>query len=411
MTESKSIEEKYSLKYYVIFFIIIFISDDTFNFGTNNNFVYIIIKYVLYLILTVYLLLKSNLSFLIKVTKSSLVFYAILLSISGTIFFNFDISGGYIYQFWLLFLGFSIANFFSNEQFIDVYLRFLYVLTYLSLGVFIIANVFPSIIYVFPVQINSAEANVYNLGFCMVSFENAFVRNMSIFREPGVFMIYLNLGILFELFFKSRMNKKHLFVFIAAIFTTLSTAAFIIVAAIFVAYLFTKTKDKLILKNKVFIISLIFVAVIVIIASTELRSMIFDKIGKDNISDGSSLSRAISVLANLKIFSDNIFFGVGIKNYPLFFEKYTRDLIGFGLDVGNNTNTITTVFAVYGFFFGALFIFMLVSFSKKTSNLIIVRSLVFLVLIMLYSNEDLRYSLMSATLLMWGLINRKKTEN
>lgn len=400
------IKENYSLKYYVIIFIVIFISDDSYNFGTNENFIYLAIKYIVYLFLTIYLLTNTNLKFLTILTKSSLVFYSVVFSILMTAFFNLELSGGYIYEIWLFLLGFLIVNFYSHQQLIDIYLKVMFTLSVISLFVFTFANISSSFFEIFPVQINSAGATVYNLWVCMVSFENVYVRNMSIFREPGVFMIYLNIAVVFELFFKEKLNKRYLFVFIAAIFTTVSTAAFIALITIFMAYLFTKNKTKSVVSNKGYIILIMFIGILLLLLSGELYSMIFDKVGKDNISDGSSLARGISVVANINIFLDHFIFGGGIKNYPLLFEKSTRDLIGISMDVGNNTNTITTVLAVYGILFGSFFIYMIISFVKKVSNLIIVRFFIFLSMIMFYSNEDLRYSLMSACLLMWGLKSR-----
>ncbi|WP_427875241.1 hypothetical protein [Flavobacterium sp. MMS24-S5] len=409
--KNKESDDQTNWMHYLIFFIVIFVSDDTFNFGTNENLVYIAVKYLIYLLLTVYLLTISNLKFLTILTKSSLVFYFIVFSVFITVFLNYDFSGGYVYQIWLFFLALIIVNFYSYKNFIDVYLKLIYILSLISLIIFVIASISLSFFEIFPVQYNSAGATMYNLGVAIVFADGSYVRNTSIFREPGVFMIYLNIAILFELFFKSEINKKYLFVFILALFSTFSTAAFITVGIIFISFLFTNNKSKASIKNKSLIVGLLSIGFIVVLLSGELYSMIFEKMGKDNIGDGSSLARAMSVLANFNIFLDNIFFGVGIKNYPLFFEKYTRALIGFGLDVGNNTNTITTILAVYGFLFGFLFIYMLISFAKKTSNSIIVRTFIFLVLIMLYSNEELRYSLMSATFLMWGLLSRKKVEN
>jgi hypothetical protein len=395
---------------YIIFFIIIFISDDTFNFGTNENVTYLIVKYIIYFFLTIYLVTNSNLRFLTVLTKSSLIFYSIIISVLITSFFNFNISGGYVYQIWLFLLGILIVNFFTQKQFVDIYLRYIYVLSVISLIVFSLASISLSIFELFPVQSNSAGATMYNLGACIVFADGVYIRNTSIFREPGVFMIYLNIGIMFELFFKSEINKRNLFVFILTIFSTLSTAAFIALGTIFIAYLFTKSTTKSSVKTKRFVIMMIIVAMAAIILSGELYSMVFDKMGKDNIADGSSLARGVSVLANLNIFLDNMIFGVGISDYPASFGKYTLDLVGISMDVGNNTNTITTILAVYGVLFGCVFIYMMISFAKKTSKSIIVRSFIFLVLIMLYSNEELRYSLMSATFLMWGVVSRKKEE-
>lgn len=395
---------------YFVLFIVIFISDDTFNFGTNENVAYLIAKYIVYFFLTIYLLTNSNLKFLTVLTKSSLIFYSIIISVLITSFLNFNISGGYVYQIWLFLLGILIVNFFAQKQFVDIYIRYVYILSVISLVVFLLASISLSIFEMFPVQNNSAGATMYNLGACIVFADGAYVRNTSIFREPGVFMIYLNIGIMFELFFKSEINKRNLLVFILAIFSTLSTAAFIVLGTILIAYLFTKTTTKSSFKTKGFVILMMLMAMVAIVTSGELYSMVFDKMGKDNIADGSSLARGVSVLANFNIFLDNFIFGVGIRDYPASFEKYTLDLVGISMDVGNNTNTITTILAVYGILFGLIFIYMMISFAKKSSNSIMVRTFIFVVLIMLYSNEELRYSLMSASFLMWGLTSRKDEE-
>lgn len=402
----KEIKNSLTLSHYVILLIVIYISDDTFNFGTNENYVYLIIKYIVYFFLTLYLVLTSNLKFLTVLSKSLIVFYLIVFFVFMTAFFNLDLSGGYVYQIWLFFLGLLIVNFYSHKQFLMIYSKVVYYISLISLIIFIISNIFPSLFQIFPSQTNSGGASFYNLGICIVSFENMYVRNMSIFREPGVFMIYLNLAIIFELFFKDSVNKRYLLVFIFAIFSTLSTAAFLILASILIAYLFIKNKSKAVINNKLLIIGLGLISIVFIFSSSQFYSMIFDKIGKDSIGEGSSLARGISVVANFNIFLENFIFGSGIKIYPLEFSKATLALIGVSLHIGNNTNTITTLFAVYGFFIGCLFIFMLFSFAKKTSNSLIIRIIIFIVLIMFYSNEDLRYSLMSATLLMWGLKNR-----
>ncbi|HSD07323.1 MAG TPA: hypothetical protein VLC96_08715 [Flavobacterium sp.] len=271
-----------------------------------------------------------------------------------------------------------------------------------------IASISLSFFEIFPLQANSAGSSMYNLGVCVVFAGLEYVRNTSIFREPGVFMIYLNIAIILELFFKKEINKKNIFVFVIAIFSTFSTAAFITLAAIFIAYLFTKNTNISVLKTKSFLIITFVMAIVVLLSYSGLYDMVFSKIGKDNVGDGSSLARGVSVFANLNMFFDHYLVGVGIKNYPAAFGKYTLDLVGISMDVGNNTNTITTVFAVYGIFFGVLLFYMLFSLAKKTSNSFMVRIFLFLVLIMLYSNEDLRYSLMSATFLMWGMTSRKE---
>ena len=131
-----------------------------------------------------------------------------LFSVFITSLFNFNISGGYVYQIWLFLIGILIVNFFTQKQFLDIYIRYVYILSVISLVVFLLASISLSIFEIFPVQNNSAGATMYNLGACIVFADGAYVRNTSIFREPGVFMIYLNIAVMFELFFKKKPNHN-----------------------------------------------------------------------------------------------------------------------------------------------------------------------------------------------------------
>jgi hypothetical protein len=321
---------------------------------------------------------------------------------------NLDYSGGYIYQIWLYLISFLIFYSFPFPIFISVYLRFIYILSVISLLGFTIVNIFPSLIEVFPVQLNSAGATIYNFGFCVFLGGGSFFRNTSIFREPGVFMIYLNIAIIFELFYNNMISKRYLLVFLITSLTTFSTAGFITILILILAFLFKKNNNISYFKSKGFIIFFLGISLLIIGLTPPLYNLIFDKLSNDNLDKGSSLARGISVVANLDIFIDNFLFGSGLKNYPNLFSDYTLSLTGFSMGIGNNTNTITTVFAVYGLMFGCIFIYLLYSISQSFSKSLHVRILILIALVLMYSNEDLRYSLFSSTLLFFGLTKRKK---
>lgn len=403
LVEANKTNSKIDKISFIVFFIAIFISDDTFNFGTNDNYLYFIFKYLVYFLLTFYLIIKSNFKFFSILTKGSITFYFLVFSVLLTLLMNLDFSGGHIYQIWLLFLAILIVNHFTVSQFIYTYQLFIYFLSIISLLVFILSNISLSLFEIFPIQQNSNGATLYNLYLSVIFTDSSFIRNTSIFREPGVFMIYLNFAVIFELFFKDKVNKRYLLIFIISILTTFSTAAFIILGTIFIGYLFTHSKNINTFKNKFLILFFLLLTLSIFLITDEFYKLVFEKIGKDNISDGSSLARGVSIVANLNIFLDNFLYGVGINDFPTKFQQYTLKLVGFSLDVGNNTNTITTLFAIYGVLYGSFFLYMIIIFAKKATNTIFSRFLVLLSLLMLFSNEQLRYSLMFTMLLMFGL--------
>jgi len=396
--------------YLIIFFVVTFISDDTFTFGTNQTFGFIIVKYVMYFLLTVLLLVKNSLQSYIYPTKANLALVFISFAVILTAALNIDLTGGYIYQIWLALLAFLITQYIPREQLVKVFTQYIYVLSIISIIIYIIASYFPFLLNPFPVQMNTGDVEFHNLGIGIVFKDVQQVRNTGIYREPGVFMIYLMIAIIMELFFNEVINKKKLIIIIIALLLTFSTAAFIILAVVCVAYLF-KNNDKNTVKNKVFILLAGVAIVVVVLLSSDIYSLVFDKIGKDSINEGSSLARGASVLINLQIFFDNPIKGVGISNFENSYSLYSLKLFNLNFAIGNNTNTITTIFAIYGILFGMIFCCLVFMLAKKLSNLIIPRVLIALALLMMFSNEDLRYSLMSFVFLFWGLKSEPDTND
>lgn len=405
-TNNRSIVNKYTNSFlHIVFFLIIFVSDDTFTFGTNSIFSFILFKYLIYLILTIFLIYKVNKQVLIIPTKSNIMLLFCIFAVFLTAALNLDITGGYIYQIWLIFLAFLITQLFSSKDIIFAYCRFVYFLSIVSLVVFALASIFPVFLNVFPVFINPNDVEFYNLGVCVVFKDVGELRNTSIFREPGVFMIYLCIAIIFELFCADKTNKLKLIVFVMALFSTFSTAAFIVFGVICFSYLFVQNKNLKIMVNKMVILIIGCIIISAIFLSSDLYSRVFDKLGKDSVNDGSALARGASVFVNYHIFLDNPLKGIGITQFPNTFARYSLQLFQVSMDSGNNTNTITTIFAIYGSLFGLLFLYTLIMLVRKLSNSIISQCGLFLVMLMLFSNEDLRYSLFAFVLLFWGLIS------
>lgn len=391
-----------SINYLLVFFVVIFVSDDTFTFGTNQNIGFILLKYTTYLLLTVFLLFKSRINIFVVPTRANLILLSLIFTIMLTAILNLDLTGGYIYQIWIALLAFLITHYIPPRELVRVFIKYIYVLSCISIIVFIIATRFPFLLSPFPVYANANDVQFYNLGICVVFKDVMEVRNTGIFREPGVFMIYLSVAIIFELFYRETINKRNVIVITVALFLTFSTAAFIILGVIGIAYLFKKN-DKMTLYNKIFIVVVGIVVVFVVLLTPEINARIFDKIGKDSVKDGSSLARGVSVIINLEIFLDNPIKGIGISNFPNAFSMYGLKIFNFEIPSGNNTNTITTILAIYGLIFGLIVFYLLFKLTSKISKKIVINIFLFIAFLMMFSNEDLRYSLMIFVLLFWGL--------
>lgn len=385
----------------LLLFIIIFISNDTFTFGTNADSKYIMFKYIVYFLLTFFLLIKSNIK--IITLKSTFYLYLIFISILLTLLIHLDFRGGYVYQIWIILLAFLIAKSLSIEEFSVMFNRYIFILSIISILVFIAAISFDWLLDYFPVHVNNIGVEFTNLYIGGVCRGVGSIRNYSIFREPSIFMIYLLLGMIFELFYSAKINKKRMFIFFIALFTTFSTAGFIILFLVIIGYLVKRDKMNFI-QNKITIIFFIAIVIAILSFHPEIYLRIFSKLDSESVSYGSLTARVASIVVNFYIFVTNPVVGCGLSNYGDLFTTYSMEYFGIPLNAGGqSTNSFTSIFATYGFLYGSILICSFMGLIRKFSKNIFIQIILFLSLIMMFSIGDMRYSLLFYILIFFGL--------
>ncbi len=386
----------------IIVGVLIFISSDTLSkniLGENAAFY----QQLIYVVIIIYLLNKFKHQK--KATSSNVVLGLSILIIYFTMFVNNDVSFGYTVQTLSLITGFIVSKKINFQNFVLAYIKIIYYIALLSIILFSTFLLFPSILSIFPVSLNNADVSYVNL-FFYVHFLEVF-RNTGIFREPGVYMIYLNIAILFELFYFNKPNKKHILVFVIALMTTLSTGGFLVFLMIFITY-FLKTK-----KIRKYLQSLVFGALIVLIVSLnfdyfESSLMKFDPASTNY---GSTVARIASVTVPLNIFMDSPMIGVGFANFESLYQTYSYELFGFiMLSGGHSTNTLINALATFGIIYFILIVIGYYKFTKVFSKSLLIRILIFTSFILMFSNEDIRYSLLYSTLLFYGYNLKKDVE-
>lgn len=171
-------------------------------------------------------------------------------------------------------------------------------------------------------------------------------RNQGFFWEPGIMMIYSNLFLSISLFTKKYWSKKNILLGLVAVFSTLSTTGFAIMALQLCIYLF-KTKISQIKK----IILFFCVILIGIIAIISLR----DKISVSKESDLSSYGlRMLDITDSIYVIKNNPIFGIGlnkdiyIKEKPKYVESQDLD---FFRDRGNSNGVFTLLYQLGIIFF------------------------------------------------------------
>lgn len=386
---------------FIIVFIIIFISDDTVTFGTNMDLRFIICRYAAYFTLTVFLLFNVRYN-TIKISKTTFYAGVVFISLLLTILSNQYLTGGYFVQMWIVLLALLIVKYVNFDDFCTSFLTVMFYLSVISLFFFVFYNLFPSVFSIFPITTNYANVEFYNLYVCALFKTTGVIRNTSIFREPGVFMIYLIMAIVIGMF--RRENNKYLLIYVIALFTTFSTAGFIVFLFVLIAKMLEMNSKRIYMYIG---FGLIF---FMILLWPFIGDAVFGKFGEDHAGYASTLARVSSVTVPFSIFLDNPILGSGIEKFVSLYPVHSMQQYGveFKPD-GESTNTILNTAAIFGMCYAIMILYALYHFScffvkKKVSRMVL-----FIVFILLSSNEELRFSLLFNVILLYGMSCSLKT--
>jgi len=393
--------------------VIFFISDDTVTFGTNINQFLILLKYGIYFVFSMLLFIGLNFgkNILLLSSKEILTIFAFIACFFVTISFNGDFRNGYFLQLLTLLFATLIVKFLDFDLFIKCFSKILFVLSLISLLILLIANLIPSVLAPFPETVNFGGVIFKNLLVCAVFTETNFLRNTSIFREPGVFVIYLLFGIIIEFFYNKILNKKYLIVFLIAVISTLSTSGIGILFLLLVGYMFKVNKFKIYL----FVSTVLILSILTLIALPDFSSLLFSKMDTDSSDYVSTLARLSSFSVPFYIFLNNPVTGVGLTNFVTLYSIYSVELFGVFIDPESaSTNTIINTFAIFGFFYGGLMLLSFFKISKRLSKSTFSKIIVLVSILLMFSTQEMRYSLFVNVLFMYGLMSvnlRRQTKS
>jgi len=381
---------KFFRKEFVISFfgicIIIFFSVDTIIFrsseATGGFLSALVPLFILFAIVTTYLYKRK---FNVVAIKVILIWFV---SIVGTLVTAEGYGFGYFYLIFLLITVAFLSQIIGLTFFSYLYNNVLFFLSVIAIAIYLMLisgyDIFPNA----TIYENDAGIRFKYLYLVTYMIDN-YPRATSIFREPGVYAIYLIVAILFELFIL-RTSKFKLAIFSLSMLFSHSSAGIIAMLFIYVLYIFRlkKTFKDLTVYFLAFLLILI-----ALYFNPELTDTFFNKFDSDSDTYGSALARYASVVANIDIFLSNPVFGVGLLQYPEDFKIATYQAIGIELESGGgSTNTFLAQFAIFGVFGGTLFIYLLYDFSKRVGSNLISTLVIFASLAMVLSSQDMRFS-------------------
>ena len=274
----------------------------------------------------------------------------------------------------------------SIDRFSKVFTNLMCFLSVFSLITFLIMNIAPQIIRMFPVLSFSHNYPCHNFIFSYVQYYTP-VRNAGIFWEPGAYQTYLCFAVLFELFLTKKPRNIVVLVFIVTLVTTKSSVGLICVILLLILW---NIKDYDGHFNKQFKVTFVLLGGIVFIfllynfLPSDWRFTIFGKIENmfKDTSGGTVTSSSVrmdSIIYPMKSFFSSPLIGVGFDGLAKWSET-----------VGHSMNTCTPVnwFAIYGVFYGAIMFKGIFNLVRKMHKFLLPGILIFSVIILSMISEQ-----------------------
>lgn len=385
-----------------VFFLTLFvtiISEDTLLFGTNSNSMFIAIRFVLYI---VFLILFFNRAWRHLDKRASIFTFIIIGIIIMTMFINADIRNGYLLQLLGILLALKIISAVRFKPFLENLSKIIYFFSIVSIVFYILISFLPSMLNKLPTISNYAEVDFATILFSNIIKKEGLLRNSSIFREPGIFGIYLIICIIYEFFYTEKINLKRVLIFSISLITTFSTMAFLALGLIIIGYTLYNRN----LKSKISV--LLCVALFIIFLLPLMSETIFSKFDSDSADFRSTLSRISSIVVPAVMFYDNPF-GVGLSDFVSLYPNYSYMLFNVELKPdGEATNTLINTFAVYGLIYGVILLLAVWGLARQYGKPLLITMVIFGCYILIFSSQELRFSLLFNILIMYGLTLRNK---
>ena len=292
--------------------------------------------------------------------KKILTFSGIMiLSILFTMVLNVDIRLGYFYRIILILISVLIVNYISIESF---FYQFNKIITIIA-GASVIGHFFSvfriGIVEHFPTVVNTSGMSFYNLFIVVIPkiyyYSSIMVRNFGLFREPGVYQMYIILALIIQLFIFSKPNLKITIMYILVLISTFSTTGYIALLLLLGTYMVKRNKNRNDAIKKMLIVIFGTAIFVYLLLFTDLLfssgyGSVFGKL--TNLTRGTTSARVASVIVNIKLFLTSPVWGVGLSSLDEQFSSLAMSILD--AVVVDNTNTVLIQFSVYGLVFGSL---------------------------------------------------------
>lgn len=367
-------------------FVVLYFSDDTLLFGTNANRTLFWIHITVLGFLGLYLLLLEK-----RIERNNAIligffsFFSLL-----TLLINLDLSIKYVYEVILFFISALFVQHIGIKKFIKCFCFWVELFSLFAIALFVAAVLFPAAINSLPVVVNETGIRYHFavFGFIEELGFSSIPRVYGIFREPGVFMVFIILAFIFETIYNKKPSIRRILVLSIGVLVTFSTGAYICLALAFILVILKMIveRDICFVKRMMFVLvlfSILCLGFVFYVGIDKLNSYVFNKLSVGNVSMD---SRKGSIFGNFAIFSLNPLFGKGYSFFELHFTDYASI---YGFEKAHNTNTFLKILSTHGLFYFALFTFGVFKMFVKNKDHKSLALLAFLLVLVVFSDEDL----------------------
>lgn len=389
---------KADLKFYVLVFLILLISDDTYLFGTSTIAGLFSLKFIFIALFPFFLLLRKS----AKVHKSdttSKFYIAIIiigLLILSSLFNSANLISGSLVVCFLVVSGCLFTSRFSLSRFSTTFSNIILLITLYSVIIYLLYQ----FIRIPSKQVENIGSSILTSCYgCIFLTPNGIIyRNAAIFREAGMLAIFISLAFLFDVLINNKINFFRIIIYTAGILTSYSTTGFIVFGLIFIVLLQKENRKGV---RFIYFIAVL-ISIFLMVREENLIASVFGKLDQ-GLDNASTLSRVASTIVPLYIINDHPLFGCGLDNYVTHFYSYgASELHVFFADGSPSANTIMSSMAIWGIWMGIFFIIALWKFSKLITPKNSMRILVFFIFILLFSSQIRYLSMVTYILLFYG---------
>lgn len=230
-----------------------------------------------------------------------------------------------------------------------------------------------------PVVSNSANLQFFDLIFDFVVVTKSYLRNFGIFREPGVYALFINIALLYELLFlKGKYRYLHILILFITCVSTFSIPSIAVSVLFIIVSFFKAIVGKRISKYElIFIFTSLFICLLSFIVMCFINEHLYilttQMLKKMVTSNESMLARTTAITKDIKLFIHS----------PIWGNRFSAVLS----DSSYSIACTFGLFALFGLLGGVFHIISFWLVAQKASDKILMHLIIFGLVLLMFNTQ------------------------